>query len=130
MLVLIVAAVLGSASGTDAIRFKAPEVLVSDSDGVPLFRGRRDFVLKIARNPAGEVVAYDERTRRVRVSKVGTELWLSCADLEPMSTSCTPSARRNVRSGALRGAGEATVEQAAAGVPSCPGDRRCPRIPD
>jgi hypothetical protein len=128
LVVLAVAAILAnSASGGDTIRFKDKEALVSDTDGVPLFRGRRDFVLKLGHNPDGAVVAYDARSKRVRVSKAGTELWVACADLEPMVTSCSETAARPSRASALRGS-EAEPGTLAADLPSCPGDARCPKL--
>lgn len=128
---ILLAAALGDpGSGTETLRFKAKEVLVSDSEGIPLFRGRRDYVLRIARNPDGEVVAYDPRTKRVRVSKVGTELWLQCADLEPMVTSCVELPQRQSRAGALRGTNDPSLSPMAREVPSCPGDPRCPKPAD
>jgi hypothetical protein len=127
--VFVLAAISGAASSPDTIRFKAKEVLVSDSAGVPLFRGRRDFVLKLGHNPGGEVVAYDARTKRVRISKAGTELWVDCADLEPMTSSCQPL-HRQARAGAIRGTDDRESSQDALvspDVPTCPGDPRCPR---
>ena len=123
----ILAALTGGGPGTDTVQFKAKEVLVSDSDGVPLFRGRRDFVLRIARNPTGEVVAYDAPTRRVRVSKVGTELWLHCAELQPMATSCPEVDSRRSRAGAIRG-GDVPAVRNLELIPLCPGDARCPKV--
>lgn len=126
----LLAAALGSPGvGAETVQFRAKEVLVSDSEGIPLFRGRRDFVLRLGHNPAGEVVAYDPRSKRVRVSKLGTELWLHCADLQPMATSCVETAQRQSRAGALRSAEEPELDLAAA-VPSCPGDARCPKAPE
>lgn len=130
---VVIAALAGADSSADTVRFKAKEVLVSDSEGVPLFRGRRDFVMRIARNPTGEVVAYDAGTRRVRVSKVGTELWLHCAELEPMATSCPQAVTRRSRAGTIRGGDDPALlnlEVLGHLVPSCPGDVRCPRADD
>lgn len=131
---IVFAALAGGEAGVDTIRFKADEVLVFDSDGVPLFRGNRNFVLKIAHNPTGEVVAYDAPTRRVRVSKVGTELWLHCAELEPGTTSCSQAApRAQSRRGMIRGGDDPELrklEAMAQLVPSCPGDVRCPIADD
>lgn len=128
------AALAGAEPGADTIRFKSDEVLVFDSDGIPLFRGNRSFVLKIARNPTGEVVAYDAATRRVRVSKIGTQLWLHCAELEPSTTSCSqPAPRAQSRRGAIRGPDDPelpNLKALAQLVPSCPGDVRCPTVDD
>lgn len=123
-LLAFLAATPDSAAG-DVIRFKGNQALVSDTMGVPLFIGTRDFVLKKARNEAGTVVRYDAMLRRVKVSTVGTDLWLSCADLEPMASACprAPVARR------LRGAAqdEGADPGLLARVPACPGDPRCPK---
>jgi hypothetical protein len=131
---IIFAALAGGEAAADTVRFKADEVLVFDSDGVPLFRGNRSFVLKIAHNPTGEVVAYDAATKRVRVSKVGTELWLHCAELEPNTTSCSQaSPGAQSRAGMIRGSDDSelrNLEALAQLVPSCPGDARCPRADD
>lgn len=126
----IVAILAGTGPSADTVSFKAKEVLVSDADGVPLFRGRRDFVLKIARNPTGEVVAYDAAAKRVRVSTVGTQLWVNCAELEPMVTSCPEAATRPSRAGSIRGSDELAppnLDALLKLVPSCPGDVRCPK---
>ena len=111
----------------DIIRFKARQALVSDAAGIPLFIGTRDFVLKKAHNETGTVVAYDPSTKRVRVSTIGTELWLSCAELESMASSC---AQQSVPRRRLRGAEQSPGDYSmiAARVPSCPGDPRCPKI--
>lgn len=110
----------------DVIRFKARQALVSDSAGDPIFIGTRDFVLKKAHNQAGTVVRYDALSKRVRVSTVGTELWLSCSELEPMASACPPA----VPSRRLRSVGQPAegTAMSRAGVPSCPGDPRCPKI--
>ncbi len=129
---VVLAALTGAESSADIVTFKDREVLVYDSDGIPLFRGKRDFVLRVARNPTGEVVTYDAATRRVRVSKVGTELWLHCAELEPMAASCPQAANNRSRSGAIRGGDDpasSTIESRA-DIPSCPGDIRCPKLVD
>lgn len=127
LVLVVIAALTGAGQGPDTVQFKAKEVLVSDSDGVPLFRGRRDFVLRIARNPTGEVVAYDAPTRRVRVSKVGTELWLQCAELQPMATTCPELDSRRSRVGAIRGGDDPALRNLEL-IPSCPGDARCPKV--
>ena len=132
-LLVVAAALTAEGPGPDTVRFKAKEVLVSDSDGVPLFRGKRDFVLRIARNPTGQVVAYDASSSRVRVSKVGTELWLQCAELEPMAASCAEGGSRRSRAGSIRGGDDPAppnVESSGIRVPSCPGDPRCPEVGD
>jgi hypothetical protein len=129
----LTAAVAGSPyTATDIVRFKSKEVLVSDSDGVPLFLAKRDFVLKLGHNPPGEVIAYDARSKRVRVSKAGTELWLYCSDLEPMKASCPAAAVRTARSAAIRGSygdAAASAKVSAREVPVCPDDPRCPLTP-
>ena len=134
VLLIVFAALTGGQADADTIRFKADEALVFDSDGVPLFRGNRHYVLKIAHNPTGEVVAYDASTRRVRVSKIGTELWLHCAELQPSTTSCPEAdSRTQSRQGMIRGGDDAELRQLEAlarTVPSCPGDARCPKADD
>ena len=130
---VLLAALTGAGPSADIVTFKDKEVLVYDSDGIPLFRGKRDFVMRVARNPTGEVVTYDASTRRVRVSKVGTELWVHCSELEPMAASCPQAANNRSRSGAIRGGEDpapSTSESHADDIPSCPGDPRCPKPVD
>lgn len=110
----------------EVIRFKARQALVSDSAGIPIFIGTRDFVMKIARNEAGTVVRYDAVANRVRVSTVGTELWLSCTELEPMVSACRRTAPKRRLRGAEQPADDAVLSSAR--VPPCPGDPRCPKI--
>lgn len=132
-LLLAAAAFANGASNAETVRFKSKEVLVSDSGGIPLFRGTRAFVLKLGHNPTGSVVAYDERSKRVRLSTKGTELWVDCAELEPMTTTCSQTEKRAARSAAIRGdvaPAAASAELLPAELPSCPADPRCPSSPE
>jgi hypothetical protein len=128
-ILLLVALASFGFSGSDAasVQFKTRDVLVSDRDGVPLFRGNRDFVLRIGHNPAGQIVAYDPNTGRFRVSTIGTELWVDCAELEPAATACSAASSTRSRSTATRGVNEPDVPSLPLpDIPTCPGDPRCP----
>jgi hypothetical protein len=128
---MAVAASLAGASTpavNEVIAFRAGDALVVDAANQPLFRTSRDYLLKMARNPAGQVVRYDPLARRVLVSSVGPEYWLRCADLVPMQASCPAlpprPATRSIK--IPRGDGS-DPGVAARGLPACPGDPRCPK---
>ncbi len=123
------AAVVIASPGGDVIALKNADALVVDAANQPLFRSSRDYLLKMANNPAGQVVRYDPLGMRVLVSNAGPEYWVPCAELAPMTASCPASppkpATRSIkipRGGAAGGAGLASR-----GLPSCPGDPRCPK---
>ena len=119
-----------------AAQLSGQEAVAYGGDGAPLFRGSQAFILDFVGNPSGQVFEWDLAGQRVRVSPAGRPpLWLSCADLAPMSVACAASLRI-AADGALmveprrpgRGSSRGPAEEAAlAALPSCPGDARCPR---
>lgn len=122
--VLILLAAGTATAEPEPIRFKADSAVVSDALGRPLFRAGPAYLFPLAGNPGGKVVRYDSARRRVLVTAASPEWWLDCAELEPMAEACAPLRRR--------GANRAAADTPAAldlgrGVPSCPGDPRCPR---
>ena len=127
---LLLAALLAgpvAGSAADSIQYRAPEALVVDKDGKPLFRAPRDFLLTIAGNPDGRVLAYDAARRQVRVSE-HNPWWIPCDQLQPQAVACAEAPRPKTRSIKLpqAGAGDTAGIPEARGVPSCPGDPRCP----
>lgn len=129
-MLFVVALLAGAQPAADTIQYRVPEALVVDKDGKPLFRAPRDFLLTVAGNPDGRVLAYDAERRRVRVSE-HNPWWIPCSQIQPQAVACAqPSAKPKTRSITLPAqvpaAGEATSEVDARGVPSCPGDPRCP----
>jgi hypothetical protein len=126
---MLLAVLLHLAAGTvpadpETIRFKSDSAVVSDALGRPLFRATPAYLLPLAGNPDGRVVRYDSARRRVLVSASSPEWWVDCAELEPMASTCAPLRRR----GANRGADASPPPtEWGRGVPSCPGDPRCPR---
>lgn len=129
-MLLVVALLAGAQPAADTIQYRVPEALVVDKDGKPLFRAPRDFLLTISGNPDGRVLAYDAERRRVRVSE-HNPWWIPCSQIQPQAVACAqPPAKPKTRSITLPAqvpaAGEATSEVDARGVPSCPGDPRCP----
>lgn len=131
LLALLLAGATAQAAGTDTIQYRVTEALVVDKDGKPLFRAPRDFLLQIAGNPAGRVVAYDAAGRRVRVSE-HQPWWIPCSDLQPQSVACAQaeSGRPKTRSISLPSQvsvpADGIMGPDGRGVPSCPGDPRCP----
>ena len=126
--ILMAATVATAGPAGDVIALKNADVLVVDSADRPLFRSSRDYLLMMARNPAGNVVRYDPVARRVLVSSAGPEYWIRCAELSPMAASCPASppkpATRSIKFS--RGTpGDPGL--ASRGLPSCPGDPRCPK---
>lgn len=128
---LLFAALLAGANAEPApeiIRYRVAEALVVDKNGKPLFRAPREFLLQISGNPGGHVLDYDPALRRVRVSDHNS-WWIPCSQLQPQTVACAVPAGRKTRSIGLPQAnplGPGIDEAAARGVPSCPGDPRCP----
>jgi hypothetical protein len=127
---LLLAALLagGTEPAAETIQYRVPEALVVDKAGKPLFRAPRDFLLSISGNPEGRVLAYDPALRRVRVSE-HQPWWIPCSQLQPQTVACAGAAKPKTRSISLPGAvpaGEVAATPEARGVPSCPGDPRCP----
>ena len=124
---LLLAALLGGAPvdpSADTIQYRQAEAVVVDKNGNPLFRAKRDFLLQVAGNPAGKVLAYDSVNRRVLVSD-HNPWWITCDQLQPQAVAC--AMRRQTRGGASRGPMPGLGEEMARGLPSCPGDPRCPK---
>ncbi len=112
----------------ETIEYRVSEALVVDKDGKPLFRAPREFLLQVSGNPDGRVVAYDAAARRVRVSE-HQPWWIPCSQLQPQAVACALPARPKTRSITLPPqslpASDAQGPDTR-GVPSCPGDPRCP----
>lgn len=131
MLLLTALLALAAAEpAADVIQYRAAEALVVDKDGKPLFRAPRDFLLQVSGNPEGRVVAYDPAARRVRVSE-HQPWWVPCSQLRPQAVACAEPARPKTRSITLpvqtSAPGDAMTGPNGRGVPSCPGDPRCPK---
>ncbi|MES2904279.1 MAG: hypothetical protein V4696_08855 [Pseudomonadota bacterium] len=128
LVVEILAAVTAMTTPANIITFKHADVLVVDAANEPLFRSSRDYLLKAAKNPAGQVVRYDPVGKRVLVSIEGPEYWVRCAELAPMAASCPAilpkPATRSVK---IPRAGVPAKGMASRGLPTCPGDPRCPQ---
>lgn len=125
---LLFALLAGMAPGpSDTIEYRVPEALVVDKDGKPLFRAPRDFLLTIAGNPDGRVLAYDPDKRQVRVSE-HNPWWIPCSQLKAQAVACAEPPRPKTRSIRLpqSDASGLAAEPEGRGVPSCPGDPRCP----
>ena len=129
-MLLLAALLAGSAAETPAetIQYRVAEALVVDKDGKALFRAPRDFLLTISGNPDGRVLAYDAAQRRVRVSE-HNPWWIPCSQLQPQAVACAAPAKPRTRSISLPKAEPPEAVGAGPdgrGVPSCPGDPRCP----
>jgi hypothetical protein len=128
-MLLLAALLAGPAVGpaADSIQYRVAEALVVDKDGKPLFRAPRDFLLSVSGNPDGRVIAYDAARRMVRVSE-HNPWWIPCNQLQPQAVACAEAPKPKTRSISLPRAvpaGEAMAPDGR-GVPSCPGDPRCP----
>ncbi len=131
---LLLAALLAGAAEppADTIQYRVTEALVVDKAGKPLFRAPRDFLLTISDNPEGRVIAYDAERRVVRVSE-HNPWWIPCDQLQPLANACQAAAPKpKTRGLKLPPQGDAPPADAALagpdgrGIPSCPGDPRCP----
>jgi hypothetical protein len=112
----------------ESIHYRVPEALVVDKDGRPLFRAPRDFLLKISGNPDGRILAYDAARRMIRVSE-HNPWWIPCSQVQPQAVACAEPQRpktRSIRLPQAETAGIAVGAPDSRGVPSCPGDPRCP----
>lgn len=125
---MLLAALLAgiAAEPVESIDYKVAEALVVDKDGKPLFRASRDFLLSIAGNPEGRVLAYDPGRRMIRVSEHNS-WWIPCSQLRPQAVACAEPPRRKTRSITWPSSpGDPAISPEARGVPNCPGDPRCP----
>ena len=119
------------------IQLKDAKAVVYGADDTPMYQGNRDVILKAAASTTGDVLAWDIARQKVRISATGKpQVWLSCADLQPMSVACSTSLRIS-SDGALviggsngkpkRGAAATPLDPGVRGrLPDCPGDPRCP----
>ena len=131
---LLLAALLGGVAADASIesfQYRAAEALVVDKSGKVLFRTSRDFLLTVSGNPQGRVLDYDPERRMVRVSD-NNPWWIPCDQLQPLANACQTTASKPKTRGiklppqsSETGDGS-VVGPAARGVPSCPGDPRCP----
>lgn len=125
---ILAAGVMAASPGGDVIALKNSDVLVVDSIDRPLFRSSREYLLRLAKNPAGHVVRYDRVARRVLISSAGPQYWVHCAELSPMAASCPAvSPRPATRSMRVPRSGAPATGIALRGLPACPGDPRCPK---
>ena len=123
-MVLLAALLAAVAAEPAALAFREETAVVYDDAGVAKFRGTRDFVLKVGGNPKGKIVDFDMVKRRVKVSAKGEGLWILCNDLQPGVAACgAVPARPKQRRGS---AGTVADQPLDRGLPSCPGDPRCP----
>lgn len=112
------------------IQYRVAEALVVDKNGKPLFRAPRDFLLTISGNPEGRVLAYDAERQMIRVSD-NNPWWIPCDQLQPLANACQAAApkpkTRGLKLPPQSGSpDEAMTGPEGRGVPSCPGDPRCP----
>lgn len=113
------------------VQLRTPVAIAYDAVYEPRFEAELPYILRVASNPEGRVFGFDQRRRMVRVSADGAEpLWLSCDQVEAAGDYCStpaapqavrPARPRRMRMGAIRG-------DSARGLPSCPGDPRCPKM--
>ena len=133
---LLLALLLGGAAADAAVesfQYRAPEALVVDKNGKPLFRTSRDFLLTVSGNPEGRVLDYDPERRMVRVSD-NNPWWIPCDELQPLARTCQAAAPKPRTRGLKlppqngEAGGDPIGGPASRGVPSCPGDPRCPKV--
>lgn len=113
----------GSVVGKESSLTLAGETAVAfDTDGVPLVRASREYLLMWAENSAGQIYEIDNQQQRVRITPDARDaLWLSCADLvQPVCGSPQPNQNRT-----LPNPDDYPADRGA--LPLCPGDPRCPK---
>ena len=119
----------GAELGHDRIEFRTSEAVVVDKTGKPLFRTDKDFLLRVSGNSQGNVVGYDPQNRRVLISPLNS-WWIHCDQLLPQTVACaTERPARKTRSVTLSDLAGSTPDikpGESQGIPSCPGDPRCP----
>lgn len=123
---LLIAAAVATGPA-DPIAFKHADVLVVDAADQPLFRSSREYLLTMAKNPAGLVVRTDPAGKRVLVSNAGPEYWVRCAELVAMPSCPLVAPKPATRSIRIPRSGTPDAGLAARGLPACPGDPRCPK---
>lgn len=132
---LLLAALLAGAAPEappESFQYRAAEALVVDKNGKPLFRTSRDFLLTVSGNPQGRVLAYDPEKRMIRVSD-NNPWWISCDQLQPLASACQAAAPAKPKTRGIKlppQSGDTSDIVVGGfesrGVPSCPGDPRCP----
>ena len=126
--ILLASTIAAASPAGDVITLKNADVMVVDAANQPLFRSSRDYLLKMANNPTGQVVRYDPVGKRVLVSSAGPEYWVPCAELAAMAASCPASpSRPATRSIKIPRGTAGDPGLASRGLPACPGDPRCPK---
>jgi hypothetical protein len=118
----------GAVLSPEPIEFRAEQALVVDKAGKPLFRSDKNFLLTVAGNAQGTVVSYDQQNRRVLISPHNS-WWINCDQLQPQNVVCADKPARKTRSvtfSDLSGPAPAQKPGELQGIPSCPGDPRCP----
>ena len=122
------ALLIGASAQQGGVTFRQPMVTVLDDEGAPLFRSSGQYALEVAKNSQASAFAYDLVTNRIRISAAGPALWVSCSELIAGPGVCDSQARPKTRSIRLLGKkSEESEPLTARGLPSCPGDPRCPK---
>lgn len=132
-MLFFVALLAGAAAepAPESFRYRTSEALIVNSNGKPLFRTSLDFLLTVSGNSEARVLAFDAERRMVRVSK-NNAWWISCEQLQPLKTACVvPVPKLKTRGFRLPPQNGDQVNNGSTGpegrgVPSCPGDPRCP----
>jgi hypothetical protein len=125
---------------TQVVQLTGADAIAYGDDDRPLLRGARDYLLRYAGNPAGQVYAWDAARQKVRISADGHPgVWLACDQLQPMSIACgvsfSVSADGDLMIGAAsrphpptRGSVFSDSDAAPRDLPVCPADPRCPGV--
>lgn len=114
----------------EPLAFRQSMITVVDQQGSALFRSSGDYALAVAKNPGGKAFAYDRDKQQVRISAGEPALWVSCSDLVVGSSVCSDSVPPRSKTRSIRLPGKGNVPPSpefARGLPSCPGDPRCPK---
>ena len=120
-------------------RLKNARAIVFDAAGKPLFSGDEDYIRAYAHSPAGRVQLWDATAARIRLSSVTHEVWLNCADVEPMAIACTDITIATVNGGVqIRKAGTNPARggfgsnppniPSSKAIPNCPASKLCPKL--
>lgn len=98
---------------------KTPTAKAYDRQDKPLFEAGLDYIRDYAENPTGRVYVWNPISQQVRISAEGKEeVWLRCADVQPMSIACGP--RLGIQ-GAIIFVGEGAIPQRWQPAPPDPG---------
>lgn len=132
--------ILFKGSAQSAIELAGDTATVLDDRGRPIYKANREFLLTVARNPSGRIQEWDSVRQLVRISTGNApSAWLSCKELKAMPIACTDVRLTASTNGKIEITGRAGRVRAAAsrnasgpagatGLPTCPGDPRCPKI--